>query len=225
MPYNDSNMNWNGIQEEIKRCKKCKEEGFYEVRCPDDRIPVSEPQDVKLLFISEAPPLDSRYYFYNENSNDRLRNSLFKILRTDLGYGISAISDFIAAGFYLLPTVKCPSTRNGQNAAPHGKVIKLCAECHLKREIEYIKPDGVCLLGRTALRGFFILRNLWGMRVQDSVEVDVGRTLSEAAGKVLEVKMGDKSIKLMISYYPTRRHRRFHDISEHIRTLMEEIRF
>lgn len=225
MPYNDSNMNWTELQEEIRRCKKCKEEDNCEVICPDDRIPVSEPQDVKLLFISEAPPLNSRYYFYNEKSSDRLRNSLFEILRTDLGYEISAISDFIAAGFYLLPTVKCPSAKNGRNAAPQGRVIKLCAECHLKREIEYIKPDGVCLLGRTALRGFLISRNLWGMRVEDSVEVDVGRTLSEAAGKVLEVKMGDKNIKLMISYYPTRRHRRFHDISEHIRMLMEEIGF
>ncbi len=212
-------MNWNELQEEIRQCKKCKEEDNCEVICPDERVPVSEPQDVKLLFISEAPPLNSRYYFYNKKSNDRLRNSLFEILRTDLGYEISSVSDFIAAGFYLLPTAKCPSARNGQNAAPHGKVIKLCAECHLKREIEYIKPDGICLLGRTALRGFFILRNLWGMRVQ------VGRTLSEAAGKVLEMKMGDKNIKFMISYYPTRRHRRFHEISEHIRMLMEEIGF
>ncbi len=218
-------MNWNGIQEEIKRCKKCKEEGNYEVRCPDERVPVSEPRNVKLLFVSEAPPLNSRYYFYNENSNDRLRNSLFEILRSDLGYEISSVRDFIAAGFFLLPTVKCPSVRNGRNAAPHRKVIKLCVECHLKREIEYIKPDGVCLLGRTALQGFLILRNLWGMRVQDSREVDVGRTLSEAAGKVLEVKNSDKNIKFMISYWPTRRHRRFHEISEHIRMLMEEIDF
>jgi len=221
MPYNDSNMNWPEIQEEIKRCKKCKEEGIYEVRCPDERVPVSEPRNVKLLFVSEAPPLNSRYYFYNENSNDRLRNSLFKILRTDMGYEIRSINDFIAAGFYLLPTVKCPSAREGRNAAPGGKVIKLCAEQHLKREIKYIKPEGVCLLGRTALQGFFILRNLWNVQLQNSREA--GRTLSEAAGKVLEVKIGDKNTKLMISYYPTRRHRRFHEISEHIRMLMEEL--
>jgi len=214
----DSDMNWTEIQEGIKRCKKCKEEGFYEVKCPDDRIPTSEPQKVKLLFVSEAPPLNSHYFFYYENSNDRLRNSLFELLRSDLGYEISSINDFIAAGFFLLPTVKCPSARNGRNAAPPRKVIKLCAEHHLKREIEYIKPDGVCLLGRTALQGFLILRNLWDVQVQE-----MGRTLSEAAGKVLEVKILDKSTKFMISYWPTRRHRRFHEISEHIRMLMEEI--
>ncbi|MGB2727633.1 MAG: uracil-DNA glycosylase family protein [Halobacteriota archaeon] len=214
-------MNWPEIQEEIKRCKKCKEEGIYRVRCPDERVPVSEPQNVKLLFVSEAPPLNSRYYFYNENSNDRLRNSLFDLLRTDMGYEIRSINDFIAAGFYLLPTVKCPSAREGRNAAPGGRVIKLCAEQHLKLEIEYIKPEGVCLLGRTALRGFFILRNLWDVQLQNPREA--GRTLSEAAGKVLEVKIGDKNTKFVSSYYPTRRHRRFHEISEHIRMLMEEL--
>lgn len=219
----DSNMTWTEIQDEIKRCKKCKEEGIYGVRCPDDRIPVSAPQNVKLLFVSEAPPLNSQYYFYYENSNDRLRNSLFELLRSDRGYEINSIADFIAAGFFLLPTVKCPSARNRRNTAPAKSVIKLCAEQHLKREIEYIKPEAVCLLGRTALQGFLILRNLWDVQVQDSM--DIGRTLSEAAGKVLEVKVLDKNVKFMISYWPTRRHRRFHEISEHIRMLVEEIDF
>ena len=216
-------MNWGEIQDGIKRCKKCKEEGVYVVRCPDDRIPTSEPRYVKLLFVSEAPPLNTRYYFYHENSNDRLRNSLFGLLRGDLGYEINSISDFIAAGFYLLPAVKCPSARNGRNAAPTKSVIKLCAEHHLKREIEYITPEGVCLLGRTALQGFLILRNLWDVQVQDSREM--GRTLSEAAGKVLEVKILDNRTKFMISYWPTKRHRRFHEISEHIRMIIDEIDF
>ncbi len=219
----DSNMNWTEIQDEIKRCEKCKEEGFYGVKCPDDRIPASEPRHVKLLFVSEAPPLNTRYYFYNENSNDRLRNSLFELLRSDLGYEISSINDFIAAGFYLLPTVKCPSARNGRNAAPPGKVIKLCAEQHLKREIEHITPEGVCLLGRTALHGFLTLRNLWDVQTHDPREV--GKTLFEAAGKVLEVKILDKRTKFMISYWPTKRHHRFHEISKHIKMLMKEIEF
>jgi len=213
-------MKWVEIQEGIKECKKCKEEGFYAVRCPDDRIPTSEPRNAKFLFISEAPPLNSRYYFYHENTNDRLRNGLFELLRSDFDYEISTIKDFITAGFYLLPTVKCPSARNGRNAAPSGKVIKLCAEQYLKREIEYIKPKNICLLGRTALLGFLTLRNRWDVQGQDSM--DIGRTLSEAAGKVLEVKILDKNTKVIISYWPTKRHRKFHQISEHIRMLMEE---
>ena len=216
-------MNWNEIEDETKRCKKCKEEGVYGVKCPDERVPVSEPRHVKLLFVSEAPPLNTRYYFFNENSNDRLRNSVLELLQGDLGYQISSLPDFIADGFYLLPTVKCPTAKEGRNSAPAKSVIKLCSESHLKREIEYIMPDGVCLLGRTALQGFLILRNLWDVRAQNADEV--GRTLSEVAGKVLEVKVLDKNIKFMISYWPTKRHRKFHEISKHIRMLMNEIAF
>jgi uracil-DNA glycosylase len=209
-------MNWNEIEEGIKRCKKCEEEGFYNVKCPDERVPTSEPRNVKLLFVSEAPPLNGRSYFYHENANDRLRNSLFELLRTDLGYEIRTINDFIAAGFFLLPTVKCPSAWEARNTAPAERVIALCAEQHLKREIEHIKPDGVCLLGRTALHGFFRLCNRWGMYNA----VDVRRTLSESAGTVLTMNVLDNDITFVISYWPTRRHRRFHEISEHIRVLM-----
>lgn len=189
-----------------------------EVNCPDDRIPTSEPQNVKLLFVSEAPPLNNRYYFFHESTNDRLRNSVFALLRTDLDYEISTIADFIATGFFLLPTVKCPSAKEGRNAAPTRNAIKLCAELHLKREIEHIMPDGICLLGRTALQGFLILRDMWEARSCGSV----GRTLTESAGKVLEVKILDKDIKVIISYWPTKRHRKFHEISEHIKILLDK---
>jgi len=201
-------MNWNEIQEEIKRCKKCREEGFYEVRCPDGRTPSFEPRNVKLLFISEASPLNTRYYFYYENSNDRLRNSLFEILRS-MNYKISTIKDFIKAGFFLLPTVKCPSDKNGRNTAPRRKVIKLCAENHLRQEIECIKPEGICLLGRTALYGFLSLYNAQ----------EKGGKLSEVAGKVLEAD----GIKFIPSYWPSKRHRKFHEISKHIKRLTGDL--
>jgi len=217
-----STMNWNEIEGEIKRCTKCREEGLSGVRCPDVRVPTLEPRNVKLLFVSEAPPLNTHFYFYNENSNDQLRNRVFGILH-DVGYELNSIKDFIDAGFYLLPTAKCPSARNGLNAAPGARVIKLCAGQHLKREIEYIKPDGVVLLGRTALLGFLHLCNLWDVHVHDSV--GTGRTVSEVAGKVLEVKILDKDVKVIPSYWPTQRHRKYHEIGEHIRLLMDEIHF
>ena len=214
-------MNWKELQEGIKRCTKCRAEGLSGVRCPDARAPTLEPKNVKLLFVSEAPPLNTQFYFYNENSNDRLRNRVFGILH-DVGYELNSIKDFNDAGFYLLPTAKCPSARNGLNAAPGVRVIQLCAGRHLKREIEFIKPDGVVLLGRTALLGFLHLCNLWDM--QDSVDLGRG-TVSEVAGKVLEVKILDKDVKVIPSYWPTQRHRKYHEIGEHIRLLMDKIQF
>jgi len=214
-------MNWNELQEGIKRCTKCREEGLSGVRCPDARAPTLEPKNVKLLFVSEAPPLNTQFYFYNENSNDRLRNRVFGILH-DVGYELRSIKDFNDAGFYLLPTAKCPSARDGLNAAPGARVITLCAGRHLKREIEFIKPDGVVLLGRTALLGFLHLCKLWDMHDP----IDLGRgTVSEVAGKVLEMKILDKDVKVIPSYWPTQRHRKYHEIGEHIRLLMDEIQF
>ncbi len=215
-------MAWKELEEEIKRCTKCNEEGLSRVRCPDVRIPIVEPQNVKLLFISEAPPLNGHFYFYHEDSNDRLRTRLFGILR-EVGYEVRSIQDFIDVGFYLVPTVKCPSAKDGRNAAPSGSVIKLCAAEHLKRELEYIKPDGVCLLGRTALQGLLQLRNLRGVHLHNSIEL--GSTVSDVAGTVLEVEIVNKEIKVIPSYWPTRRHRKYHEIGEHIQLLMAEIGF
>jgi len=217
-------MNWKELQESIKRCTKCREAGLSGVRCPDVRVPSVEPRNVKLLFISEAPPLNTQFYFYNENSNDRLRNRLFGILR-DVGYEISTIKDFDDAGFFLLPTVKCPSARDGCNTAPRGRVIKLCAAEHLKRELACIKPDGICLLGRTALQGLSCLRDLRAVQVHDSVDLS-GTTVSKVAGSVLEVEISGKAdITLIPSYWPTQRHRKYHEIGEHIKLLMDAIRF
>ncbi|MCK4732974.1 MAG: hypothetical protein KAT65_11010, partial [Methanophagales archaeon] len=70
----DSNTNWQEIETEIRCCTNCREHGFFAVKSPDERVPTSEPKNVKILFVSEAPPLNTRYYFFYENSNDRLRN-------------------------------------------------------------------------------------------------------------------------------------------------------
>jgi uracil-DNA glycosylase len=187
-------------------------------------VPAVEPKNVKLLFISEAPPLNAQFYFYNEQSNDRLRTRLFGILR-DTGYEISRIKDFVDAGFFLLPTVKCPSARDGCNTAPGDRVIKLCATQHLKREITCIRPAGICLLGRTALRGLSCLCDLGDARVHGSVDLSSISTVSRVAGSLLEVEIsGEDDIPVIPSYWPTYRHRKYHQIGEHIKLLMDAIR-
>ena len=187
-------------------------------RCADDRVPLP-PQRVRILLISQAPPLrppDS--YFYFENTPNRLRNGLFEILRM-VGYGIHSISDFGNAGFYLLPTVKCPSAKEGRNIQPRQEVIELCAEHYLKLEIEYIRPDCICLLGDVARRGFKWLCTLWG--VPQHVVQEMEKPLSEVAGRVFNVRILDKDIIVVPTYLPFPRigRDRFHKIRDHIRRL------
>lgn len=214
-------MNWHELRQRMRGCTKCHAECFWEVRCPDDRCSddrVPLPRDVRLLFISEAPPLNTHSYFYYENTPNRLRRGLFESLRRRVRE-INSIDDFFNAGFYLLPTVKCPSAKGGQNIRPRKGVVKLCAEHYLKRELEYIleyiRPDCICLLGRTALHGFRWLCTCW-----DVPEPDVqgmGENVSEVAGRVFNVRILDRNITVIPTYWPTERHGRFNEIGNHIR--------
>ena len=213
-------MDWTELQKEIRECRLCATASLAEVHCPDARVPVVAPRTVKLLFISEAPPLKKHCYFYYEAANDRLRERMFGILR-ELGYEISTIQDFSNAGFYLLPTVKCASAKGGRNSAPSGRVITLCAGLHLKREIEHIQPDGILLLGRTALLGFVHLCELW--EVELPPRLSKRSTVTDVAGTLLKLRLVGKAMTIMPSYWPTRRHRKYHEIGEHIRQLMAEL--
>jgi uracil-DNA glycosylase len=213
-------IDWTELQQEIRECRQCATASLSEVHCPDARIPVMEPRTVKLLFISEAPPLKNHCYFYYEAANDRLRERVFGILR-ELGYEISTIQDFCNAGFYLLPTVKCASAKGGRNSAPSGRVIALCAGAHLRREIEHIQPEGILLLGRTALHGFLYLCELWEVELPPLLSKR--GTVTDVAGTLLKLQLGGKAITVMPSYWPTRRHRKYHEIGLHIRQLMAEL--
>ncbi|MBN1455069.1 MAG: hypothetical protein JW945_02295 [Methanomicrobia archaeon] len=221
----DNELTWNHLQNEIKRCRKCGARCLSGVQYPDARVPVIEPRAVKLLFISEAPPLNSQSYFFNERANDRLRERLFGILRDDVGSPIETLADFVAAGFYLIPTVKCPSMREMHNTAPGGSVIQLCADAHLSRELTYIKPAGICLLGRTALRGFLALCEQGHVHMQDASKLT--RNVSDVAGTLFGAELAkiNHSVMVIPSYWPTRRHRKYHTIGEHIKLLMAAIDF
>jgi uracil-DNA glycosylase len=224
-PGPGNEITWNHLQNEIKRCRKCGALRLSGVQCPDARVPTIEPRAVKLLFISEAPPLNSQSYFFNERANDRLRERLFGILQDDVRLPIATLADFVAAGFYLLPTVKCPSAREAHNTAPGGNVTQLCADAHLSRELTYIKPAGICLLGRTALQGFLALRGQGHVRMQGTSKLS--RNVSEVAGTLFaaELVRTNHTVLVIPSYWPTRRHRKYHEIGEHIKRLMAAIDF
>jgi uracil-DNA glycosylase len=143
---------WRALQGRIRQCTRCKQR---QVRCDLERkIPVIDPGDVKVLFISEAPPLGPSYFYY-EHGKDRLREALFEVLR-GVGYDFHNLRQFVDAGFYLVPTVKCPSSANGHNKSPALSVIRTCVN-YLRNEIDCINPKGVCMLGRTALKGCSLL--------------------------------------------------------------------
>lgn len=199
-------MSWEDIQEEIDKCRRCYREGQYQIQFRRKKLPEIKPENIRLLFISEAPPY-SKSYFYWENSPDKLRKRIFTILN-EIGYDIKTLSDFVSSGFYLTPTVKCASQRNGKNANPRRRVIKLCIS-YLKKEMEYIKPKAICLLGRTALYGFSLLF---------SGKFSF-RPLRDVAGQVRDIKIKERTVKVMITYWPSNRQGKFKEIIDHIRII------
>ena len=141
-------------------------------------------------------------YFYWENVKDTLRKRIFAILNS-IGNNINGLDEFVAAGFYLTPTVKCPSQAEG-NVGPSNNTIKFCLE-HLQGELNCIKPKKICLLGRTALCGFSQLFPEFK-----------GGKLGEVAGKIREVEIGGRKVRVMITYWPSFRQRKFGEIVKHV---------
>lgn len=205
LKYGDDYLSWDEIQLKIENCIKCKRENQLQVLYNKKKLPVIKPRRARLLFVSEAPP-SGKNYFYWKNSKDNLRKRIFYILNR-LGYKIKSLQDFVNTGFYLVPTVKCASQKNGKNKNPSNRVIKLCIN-HLKDEIEVIKPKTICLLGRTALYGFSLL----------FPQIKFSK-LKNCAGQIKEINVKTTTVRVMITYWSTNRQRKFNEIIKHIKLI------
>ena len=203
---------WEEVQKDVWNCTECRKSEFGEVRCePPNKTPTVSPSKISVLFISEAPPASGQY-FYDESQEDRLRENLFCIL-SRLGFHLDNVENFVSSGFYLVPTVKCPSQKNGSNRSPRKRVVRLCVNKHLKREIPLIKPAGICLLGRIALYGF--------SRICHSVKF---KKLSSYRRKIEQVEIDGNPTSVLISYWPTKRTNGFEILTQDLPKLLFKLK-
>lgn len=199
---------WEEIQKAIRSCVDCRRHGFTEVLCnPPNKTPTFPPSNISILFISEAPPRSGQY-FYDEIQPDGLRTRIFRVLAS-LDFQIHSIKDLVSNHFYLVPTVKCPSQKNGQNRKPRNRVINLCINQHLKREIQLIKPNAICLLGQTALYGF--------SKLYPKIKFN---RLYRCHGNTEPVKVDGKPTKVLISYWPRERTRGLQTLTQDLTKLL-----
>lgn len=204
--------NWEAVQNEIENCLECSHKGYREVLCrTSKKHPSREPRDIKVLFISEAPPA-SGAYFYDETRPDGLRSKLFLRLR-EIGLNIQTVEDFLYSGLFLVPTVKCPSGNPSakgsfmNNENPRLSVIGLCVDLHLKQEIEFIRPRRIVLLGGVALRGC--------SRILSGLEM---RSVEDARRKSPVVAhLGGLEFEVYLTYWPTPRHGHIEDMKRDFR--------
>lgn len=104
------------------------------------------PKKVKLIMISESPPLDSKDYFYSPNEPFYLKTTLQSF--HDAGIKADNINDLIKLGVYLTTAVKCAKTQY----AISPETIKTCSLI-LEKELELF-PNVIIymLMGDVAIK-------------------------------------------------------------------------
>lgn len=66
------------------------------------------------------------------------------------------LRSFVSAGFYLMPTVPAATERMSRYTEnPSAALLKHSATEHLRKVMDYIRPEGVFLLGESALDGAY----------------------------------------------------------------------
>jgi uracil-DNA glycosylase len=99
-----------------------------------------DPQKIKIIMITEAPPVEKADYFYAPGSPFYLQTTLqaFK----DAGAGVSSMRDILDLGVYITTAVKCGKTQYAVSPA----TMKNCSRL-LEKEISLFPNVGVFLLG------------------------------------------------------------------------------
>lgn len=107
---------------------------------------------VRLLFIGWNPPVP--YGGFWSRDDDRLLAAVHRIFRdlewTETTTAAAFREEFRVRGFHFVHAVKCFSRARFPTGAPGMTLVRGCAEAHLSADLEYLRPERVCLLGRVA---------------------------------------------------------------------------
>ena len=196
------------VIDRIQQCKDCIK--YPQVLCTKPKPYVKfnvlenwKPIKVKVLFIAESPPKDrDEAYFYNDKTEGRLKDKIFNLLYIREETAEKRLQRFKERNFFLIDTLKCRLDKSKTKYIPQ-KVIKSCAENFLQQEIDDLKPDKICVLGRTALKG---LKALTAFRKGLN---DI-RKITEHCGKELTMS----GYKIILCVFPSNRNRKYQSCME-----------
>lgn len=138
--------------EELKPIEhiECKDFPCLDISKSGYNIPAVDiqPERIKAVVISEAPPEKREEYFYSAGEPFFLKTTLQAF--NDAGIPVSSIQDILDLGFYLTTAVKCSKTQYGTSAA----TIKNCSLI-LEKELSLFPDLKVYLLmGDVAIKAF-----------------------------------------------------------------------
>lgn len=107
-----------------------------------------DPNKIKIVMISEVPPLDPKDYFYSLGNPFYMETT--KQAFNDAGYPINSINDIINLGVYITTAVKCAKTGTSISI----DTIKECSFI-LEEELKlFSNAVAYLLLGDVAIKSF-----------------------------------------------------------------------
>jgi len=111
-----------------------------------------EPEKIRAIMISEAPPENTGDYFYAENNPSYLQTTLQAF--SDAGFNVSSMKDVLSLGVYVTTAIKCAKT--AYSISP--ETIENCCLRILEKEIDlFPKIRTVLLMGDTAIKAMNII--------------------------------------------------------------------
>jgi len=147
---------------QINKSVKCNDFSCLDVNKEDYMIPnmETEPERIKIIMISEAPPEDPSDYFYAANNPFYLQTTVQAF--NDAGLDVSSMKDISDLGIYITTAVKC--VKIGYSISL--RTIEKCSRM-LEREIDlFSNTRAILLMGDTAIKAMnYIAKRNVGKRV------------------------------------------------------------
>ena len=141
------------------KCEKraCTEKNKNMIGVPSIEIDADK---VKILMISEAPPLDLGDYFYSKGNPFYMKTTIQAF--NDAGINVSSISDVIDFGVYITTAIKCSKTQYSVST----DTVKECSYL-LEKEIGFFNNiKAILLMGDVAIKAMnYIWKRQTGKKV------------------------------------------------------------
>jgi uracil-DNA glycosylase len=132
------------------KCIECRDFPCSDIDKNGYIIPAVEldPEKVKVVMISEAPPENPLDYFYASGDSFYLKTTLQAF--NDAGISVSSIREILDLRFYLTTAVKCTKTQYGISA----QTVKNCSEMLEKELALFPNIEVYMLMGDVAIKAF-----------------------------------------------------------------------
>jgi len=148
-----------------------------------------EPDKIKILMISEAPPGDSGDYFYSPKNPFYLQTTVQAF--NDAGFKVASIEDIVNIGVYVTTAIKCGKTT--YSISP--KTIDNCSIHILENEMNlFPKTKAILLMGDTAIKAMNYI-----------AKRSIGKTIIPS-GSTYKIRKGEyfyKQLRAFPSYLQT----------------------